>query len=159
MRINHVGEVCAQALYHSQAVTARDHTTRRQMEEAAREEVDHLAWCEQRLDELGSRKSYLNPVWYAGSFAIGALAGIAGDRWNLGFVAETERQVVEHLEGHLGKLPSRDFRSQDVVAAMKADEARHADHAVAAGAAELPPAVRSAMRGVSRIMTGTAHWV
>ena len=159
MRVNHVGEICAQALYHSQAVTASSDKTRMQMEEAAREEVDHLAWCEQRLNELGSRKSYLNPVWYAGAFSIGALAGLAGDRWNLGFVAETERQVVEHLEDHLGKLPSRDFRSREVVSAMKADEARHAEHAVSAGAAEFPQSMKSVMKGVSRVMTSTAHWI
>ena len=159
MRVNHVGEICAQALYHSQAITARDTTVRDSMRDAADEEVDHLAWCEQRIGELGGRKSLLNPLWYAGSFAIGAAAGIAGDRWNLGFVAETERQVVDHLEGHLGKLPENDVRSREVVKQMKQDEQQHAEQAITAGAAELPPPVRGLMKCASKVMTSTAYWI
>ena len=159
MRVNHVGEICAQALYNSQALTARDAATRDSMRQAAQEEVDHLAWCEQRIEELGGRKSLLNPLWYAGSFAIGTLAGIAGDRWNLGFVAETERQVVDHLEGHLGKLPEDDRRSREVVAQMKTDEQHHGEQAVAAGAAELPPPIKRLMKCASGVMTRTAYWV
>lgn len=159
MRVNHVGEICAQALYQSQAITAKDSETREQMKQAADEEVDHLAWCEQRIEELGGRKSILNPLWYGGAFAIGTLAGIAGDKWNLGFVAETERQVVEHLEGHLGELPENDLRSREVVAQMKEDEASHAEQAVAAGAAELPNPIKQFMRIASKVMIRTAYWV
>ena len=159
MRVNHVGEVCAQALYQSQALTARSEVTRHKMATAAAEEIDHLAWCEQRLEELDSRKSLLNPVWYAGSFAIGAIAGLAGDRWNLGFVEETEKQVVEHLENHLAELPEEDVRSREVVAKMQADEARHAQMARNAGASALPEPVRGLMRRVSRVMTRTAFWI
>ena len=159
MRVNHVGEICAQALYQSQALTAKDPSLRAKMQSAADEEVDHLAWCEQRLEELGSRKSILNPVWYAGSFAIGAAAGIAGDKWNLGFVAETERQVVEHLESHLTVLPEQDRRSREVVEQMKQDEAEHARMAVGAGAAALPAPVKSLMKLASRVMTRTAYWL
>ena len=159
MRINHVGEICAQALYQSQALTSRSPEIRKKMKQASEEEIDHLAWCEQRLGELGGRKSYLNPIWYAGSFAIGTAAGLAGDKWNLGFVAETEKQVVEHLDGHLGKLPKSDVRSREVVSQMKEDEAKHAEEAVDAGAAELPPPVRSLMKIASGIMTRTAYWI
>jgi ubiquinone biosynthesis monooxygenase Coq7 len=159
MRVNHVGEICAQALYHSQALTARDNRTHDQMQQAAAEENDHLAWCEQRIDELGGRKSLLNPLWYTGAFTIGALAGIAGDKWSLGFVAETERQVVDHLDRHLGKLPENDGRSREVVAQMKLDENNHAEAAVAAGAAELPRPVRRLMQLASKVMTSTAHWI
>ena len=159
MRVNHVGEVCAQALYHSQALTARDPTVRAAMQTAAAEETDHLAWCEQRLDELGARRSFLNPLWYLGAFGLGAAAGLAGDKWNLAFVAETERQVVAHLDRHLGKLPAADARSRAVVAQMRADENRHAEEAVAAGAAELPPPVKRAMQLAAGAMTATAHWV
>lgn len=159
MRVNHVGEVCAQALYHSQAMTTRDRRVREHMERAAAEENDHLAWCEQRIEELGARKSLLNPLWRIGAFTIGGVAGIAGDKWNLGFVAETERQVVAHLEGHLGKLPENDARSREVVAQMKEDERRHAETAVQAGAAELPPPVRRLMQLASKVMTSTAHWI
>ena len=159
MRVNHVGEICAQALYHSQAMTARDARVRERMQRAAAEENDHLAWCEQRIEELGARQSLLNPLWRAGAFAIGGAAGLAGDKWNLGFVAETERQVVAHLEGHLGKLPENDARSREVVAQMKEDERRHAEAAVEAGAAELPPPVRGLMQLASRVMTSTAHWI
>lgn len=159
MRVNHVGEVCAQALYQSQAITARSKETREKMQQAAAEENDHLAWCEQRLEELGDRKSLLNPIWYAGSFAIGGIAGLAGDKWNLGFVAETERQVVEHLDGHLTALPETDLRSREIVEQMRADEAEHAEMAVDAGAAPLPESVRQAMKLVSGFMTRTAYWV
>ena len=159
MRVNHVGEVCAQALYQAQALTARTPELRQQMERAAREETDHLAWTQQRLDELGDRPSLLNPLWYAGAFGIGVLAGRLGDATSLGFVVETERQVEQHLAGHLDRLPAGDGRSRALVAAMKEDEARHADHALAAGAALLPLPVRLLMRGAARLMTGTAHYV
>ena len=159
MRVNHVGEVCAQALYHSQAITARDRRIRARMEQAAAEENDHLAWCEQRMEELGARKSLLNPLWRLGAFGIGGLAGLAGDRWNLAFVAETERQVVAHLEDHLGKLPKNDTRSRALVAQMKTDEHQHAEAAVEAGAAELPPPIVRLMRLAAKAMTSTAHWV
>jgi ubiquinone biosynthesis monooxygenase Coq7 len=157
MRVNHVGEVCAQALYQGQALTARDARARATLEQAAREEEDHLAWSVERIRELGGRTSLLNPVWYAGSLAIGALAGAAGDRWNLGFLAETERQVEEHLSGHLEKLPSNDERTRAVVAAMRADEARHRDTALGLGAAALPRPVARAMRLASRVMTRVAY--
>ena len=159
MRVNHVGEVCAQALYQSQALTARREETRQRMERAAQEENDHLVWCEQRIDELGSRKSLLNPLWYAGSFTIGSLAGLAGDRWNLGFVVETERQVVKHLDEHLRRLPAEDRRSRAIVEQMKIDEGEHATTALRAGAAELPEPVKGLMRLASRVMTRTAHWI
>jgi len=157
MRVNHVGEVCAQALYQAQALTARTETMRQQMLEAAREETDHLAWTRQRLDELGARPSLLNPLWYAGSFAIGLLAGRLGDRNSLGFVVETERQVEQHLAGHLDRLPSHDTRSRAIVAKMQDDERRHAEAALDAGAAELPAPVRWLMRSAARVMTGTAQ--
>lgn len=159
MRVNHVGEICAQALYQSQALTAKDPATKAQMQSAADEEVDHLAWCEQRIDELGGRKSLLNPFWYAGAFVIGAAAGIAGDKWNLGLVAETERQVVKHLDDHLGKLPENDLRSKKVVTQMKQDEIQHAEQAMAAGAAELPQSAKWLMKCASKVMTKTAYWV
>jgi ubiquinone biosynthesis monooxygenase Coq7 len=157
MRVNHVGEICAQALYQAQALTARTEALRRQMDEAAREESDHLAWTQQRLDELGDRPSWLNPLWYAGSFGIGLLAGRLGDRTSLGFVVETERQVEEHLAGHLDRLPGDDHRSRAIVAQMKLDEARHADEAQAAGGIALPAPVRWLMRGAAKVMTTTAH--
>lgn len=157
MRVNHVGEVCAQALYQAQALTARTPELRHQMTQAAREETDHLAWTQQRLDELGDRPSLLNPLWYAGAFGIGVLAGRLGDATSLGFVVETERQVEQHLASHLERLPAEDGRSRALVAAMKEDEARHADQALAAGAAPLPLPVRWLMRGAARLMTGTAH--
>ena len=157
MRVNHTGEVCAQALYQSQALTARSEAIRDAMERAAREEEDHLRWCEQRLAELDSRHSRLNPLWYAGSFAIGGLAGLAGDRWNLGFVAETERQVVRHLESHLRELPTQDQRSRAIVEQMKIDEAEHATLAVEAGAAELPTPVKGLMRLTAKFMTTVAY--
>lgn len=158
MRVNHAGEVCAQALYHGQAMTARTSTARDALDQAAQEETEHLAWTERRIAELGGRKSLLGPVWYAGSFALGAAAGFAGDRWNLGFLAETERQVVRHLEGHLERLPAADSKSRAILEQMKEDEARHATSAFKHGAAELPWPVRAAMRFSSRVMTRTAYW-
>jgi ubiquinone biosynthesis monooxygenase Coq7 len=157
MRVNHVGEVCAQALYQGQALTARDPHARQALERAAREEEDHLAWSAQRVHELGGRTSLLNPVWYAGAFAIGTVAGALGDRWNLGFLAETERQVEEHLSGHLERLPSEDARTRTLVEAMRADEARHRDTALRLGAAELPRPIRLAMRVASGFMTRVAY--
>jgi len=156
MRVNHCGEVCAQALYQAQAVTARKKSVCKAMEIAAREENDHLAWCAERLRQLGSHKSYLNPVWYCGSFLLGAAFGIAGDRWNLGFLAETERQVVNHLEGHLKKLPVDDCRSRAIVEQMRDDEASHATQAVNAGARELPPPIKRLMALTAKLMTTTA---
>lgn len=157
MRINHVGEVCAQALYTGQAAVARDETTRQHLLEAAQEETDHLAWCAQRLAELDSRPSLLNPLWYAGSFAIGALAGLRGDGWNLGFVVETERQVEAHIDEHLESLPPADARSRAILEVMKADEARHADNAEAAGARILPPPVPTLMAAASKLMKAVSY--
>jgi ubiquinone biosynthesis monooxygenase Coq7 len=159
MRVNHVGEVCAQALYQGQALTARDPRARASLEQAAREEEDHLAWSAERIRELGGRPSLLNAFWYAGAFTIGAVAGVAGDRWNLGFLAETERQVEEHLRGHLGKLPANDARTRVLVEAMRADEARHRDTALRLGAAELPRPIKLAMRLASGVMTRVAYRV
>lgn len=157
MRVNHVGEVCAQALYQAQALSTRDPALKRHFEEAAREETDHLAWTQQRLDELGASRSILNPLWYAGAFGIGLLAGRAGDAVSLGFVVETERQVEQHLEGHLSTLPAADLRSQAIVRQMKEDEARHGLAAQQAGAAELPAPLRWAMRAAAKVMTTTAY--
>ncbi len=157
MRVNHVGEVCVQAMYAAQALTARTPELRAQMVAAGREETDHLAWTERRLDELGDRTSLLNPLWYAGAFAIGLLAGRAGDRISLGFVVETERQVEAHLASHLQRLPEADAESRAVVAQMKDDEARHADEALAAGGAAMPAPVRWLMQSAARVMTRTAH--
>ena len=159
MRVNHVGEVCAQALYQGQALTARDPATRQALDGAAREEEDHLAWSAERIRELNGRLSLLNPLWYAGSFAIGAAAGLLGDRWNFAFLAETERQVEEHLARHLEALPLEDERTRAVVEAMRADEARHRQTALGLGAAELPEPVRRAMRLASRVMTTVAYRV
>lgn len=159
MRVNHAGEVCAQALYHGQALTARDSNARAALEQAATEEGDHLAWTEGRIEELGGRKSLLNPLWYAGSFALGAAAGLLGDRWNLGFLAETERQVVAHLDGHLERLPAADTKSRSIVEQMRDDEARHATSALRHGGTALPDPVRRAMALSSRVMTGTAYWI
>jgi ubiquinone biosynthesis monooxygenase Coq7 len=159
MRVNHAGEIAAQALYHGQAMAARSDATRKMLLDAAREETDHLAWCESRLKELESRPSLLNPLWYAGSFFIGALAALAGDRASLGFVVETERQVEGHLDEHLGRLPAADLRSRAIVQQMRADEAAHGANARAAGGAELPRPVRVLMRHTARIMTGAAYWV
>jgi len=159
MRINHVGEVCAQALYQAQALTARSDALRRQMLAAAREESDHLAWTQSRLAQLGERVSLLNPLWYAGAFGIGVLAGRLGDATSLGFVVETERQVEEHLAGHLDRLPASDRASRAIVEQMKLDEARHADEALAAGAQRLPAPARWLMKAAARVMTATAHHI
>lgn len=159
MRVNHAGEIAAQALYHGQALTARNEAVRRSLLEAARDETDHLAWCEQRVRELDSRTSLLAPIWYAGSFAIGALAGLAGDRTSLGFVAETEKQVIEHLESHLHELPPDDERSRRIVEQMRADEARHGAEARSAGGRDLPRPVRELMRRTAQVMTRTAYRV
>jgi ubiquinone biosynthesis monooxygenase Coq7 len=157
MRVNHAGEVAAQALYHAQALFARDPEVREFMINAAREETDHLAWCETRLRELGARPSMLKPLWYAGSFGIGTLAALMGDRASLGFVAETERQVEGHLRGHLDRLPSGDVRSRAIVEAMRHDEAGHGHQAQSAGGARLPGPVRELMRQTARVMTHTAY--
>ena len=159
MRVNHVGEVCAQALYQAQALTARSETLREQMLAAARDEVDHLAWTEARLKALGDRPSLLNPLWYAGAFAIGLTAGRLGDQASLGFVVETERQVEAHLASHLDRLPAGDAESRAIVAQMKADEARHADEALAAGATPLPAPIQVLMRAAAKVMTTVAHRV
>ncbi len=157
MRINHVGEVCAQGLYFGQAAVARDDDTRAHLLEAAQEETDHLAWCARRLRELDSRPSLFNPLWYAGSHAIGVLAGLRGDGWNLGFVVETERQVEAHLDEHLDILPPADLRSRDVLQVMKADEARHADQAEDAGARTLPFPIPGVMQFASQVMKTVAY--
>jgi ubiquinone biosynthesis monooxygenase Coq7 len=159
MRVNHVGEVCAQALYEGQAATTADPTLERFFREAAAEEGDHLAWTRERLDALGARPSLLNPLWYAGAFAFGALAGRLGDRFSLGFMVETERQVERHLAGHLERLPAQDAASRAVVERMREDEAGHADRAEALGGAPMPEPVRVAMRLAARVMTATAHRV
>ena len=159
MRVNHSGEVSAQALYQGQALTARLEEVRSSMERAALEENDHLAWTEQRLDELGSHKSLLNPIWYSGSFAIGALAGAIGDKWSLGFVAETEHQVIKHLDNHLAKLPEHDQRSRLILEQMKLDEAHHATVALEGGGAELPWPVKKLMTAMSKVMTTTAYYI
>ena len=159
MRVNHAGEIAAQALYHGQAFAAQNASTRDMLLHAAREEADHLAWCATRLTELESRPSLLDPLWYAGSFAIGALAGLMGDRISLGFVVETERQVEGHLDGHLGSLPPDDARSRAIVDAMRTDEIAHRASAKAAGGLDLPPPVRALMRATARIMTETAYWL
>ncbi|MEO8164893.1 MAG: 2-polyprenyl-3-methyl-6-methoxy-1,4-benzoquinone monooxygenase [Betaproteobacteria bacterium] len=159
MRVNHAGEICAQALYHGQALTARSQEVRCALKHAAMQETEHLAWTQQRIDELGGRTSMLNPLLYAGSFAIGAASGLLGDKWNLGFLAETEKQVEGHLDGHLDRLPAEDLKSRAIVAQMKRDEAAHARTAVSHGAAELPQLARHAMRAASRFMTGATYWV
>lgn len=159
MRVNHVGEVCAQALYTAQALATRDPQLRRHFESAAREETDHLAWTRARLEELGDRPSLLNPLWYAGAFGLGLLAGRLGDRISLGFVVETERQVESHLESHLDRLPAGDHASRAIVIQMKQDEAAHAAQALAAGGAELPAPAKALMRAAAKVMTTTAHYV
>ena len=153
MRVNHVGEVCAQALYQGQALTSRSADVKNKMQEAADEEIDHLNWCYQRIEQLDGHTSYLNPFWYAGSFALGVGAGLAGDKWSLGFLAETERQVVEHLHSHLDRLPEEDTISRAVVEQMAIDEAKHAEMAVDNGAAELPQPIKDLMRITARFMT------
>ena len=159
MRVNHTGEICAQALYQGQALTARNEEARSALDRAAREETDHLAWTAHRIEELGGRTSLLNPFFYAGSFAIGALSGLLGDRWNLGFLAETERQVVSHLEGHLSRLPAGDSKSRAIVDEMRNDEARHAADAIQHGGAALPGPAKLAMQAASRVMTSAAYWL
>lgn len=159
MRINHTGEVCAQALYQGQALTARLPEVRAKMERSAQEENDHLAWCEERIAALGDRKSLLNPLWYASSFAIGAAAGLAGDKWSLGFVVETERQVERHLDHHLEQIPSHDAKDRAVLEQMKADEIHHAEVARTAGGAELPAPIRWGMHLTSKVMTKAVYWV
>jgi len=159
MRVNHVGEICAQALYTAQAVATRDDALRKHFEHAAREETDHLAWTQARLDQLGARPSLLNPLWYAGAFGLGLVAGRLGDRVSLGFVVETERQVETHLESHLARLPQADHASRAIVAQMKTDEAAHAAQALAQGAKELPRAAKALMRAAAKVMTTTAYVV
>ncbi|WP_168381415.1 2-polyprenyl-3-methyl-6-methoxy-1,4-benzoquinone monooxygenase [Acinetobacter indicus] len=159
MRVNHSGEVCAQALYHGQALTAKLPNVRREMEQAAIEEQDHLAWCEDRLKELDSHTSLLNPVWYGLSFGMGAIAGIAGDKYSLGFVAETERQVSLHLEDHIRQLPGHDERSRKILEQMNEDELHHRDTALNAGGVDLPAPVRIAMTGISKLMTKTSYYI
>ena len=157
MRVNHVGEVCAQALYQSQKLVARNPEIRQMLEHSGQEEMDHLAWCETRLQELGSHTSYLNPIWYVGSFAIGLAAGLAGDKWSLGFVAETEKQVENHLESHLQKLPVEDDRSRAIVEQMRIDEIEHGQAAIVAGGAVLPESIQKVMQAMSKVMTATAY--
>ena len=159
MRINHTGEVCAQALYQGQALTARNPEIRTTLGRAADEEQDHLAWCEERLNQLGGRKSVLNPIMYGGSFALGALAGLLGDRWNMAFLAETERQVEGHLTGHLDRLPASDAKSRAVLEQMRNDEAAHAVTAQQHGAADMPEPIKIAMRAGSQVMKSTTYWV
>jgi ubiquinone biosynthesis monooxygenase Coq7 len=156
MRVNHTGEVCAQALYQGQALTAQQHETRRQMKQAAIEENDHLAWCRQRVKELGGHTSLLNPIWYTGSLAMGAASGLLGDKWSLGFLAETEDQVVKHIEGHLQQLPDGDNKSHAILVQMKTDEAKHKTSALNAGGSPLPDPVKKMMTLLSRVMTSTA---
>lgn len=159
MRVNHAGEVCAQALYHGQALVTRSVALQTQLKQAAMEEGDHLFWCNKRLDELGSHTSYLNPLWYAGSFAMGVAAGCVSDECSLGFVAETESQVVKHLENHLKSLPEEDKKSLKILHQMQADEAHHRDEAIKAGAKKLPEIVRKAMGLVAKVMVKTAYWI
>jgi ubiquinone biosynthesis monooxygenase Coq7 len=159
MRVNHSGEICAQALYQGQALTARDPAVQQTLQRAAQEETEHLAWTARRVHELGGHLSLLNPFWYTGSLAIGAVAGLLGDKWNLGFLAETERQVGHHLQSHLERLPKQDEKSRAIVAQMHTDEVGHADMAVSLGAAELPQPVQLAMKLNGKVMTGTSYWV
>ena len=159
MRINHSGEVAAQGLYQGHAAVARDRSIEQQMQRAADEEFDHLAWCEERLTELGAAPSKLSPFWYAGAFAIGAASGVLGDRWSLGFIAETERQVCEHLESHFERLPREDARSRAILERMHEEEAEHGENAIDAGAAELPPPVKRLMKLTAKVMTRTAYWL
>ena len=159
MRVNHVGEICAQALYQGQALTSRDPALREALRGAADEETEHLAWTEQRIAELGGRKSLLNPLWYVGALSMGLIAGKFGDKWNLGFLAETERQVEAHLDSHLQELPEQDMRSREIVDQMRIDEIGHADTAIHLGAAELPAPVKAGMKLAAKVMTGTAYRV
>jgi ubiquinone biosynthesis monooxygenase Coq7 len=157
MRVNHVGEVCAQALYQSQKLLARDSHIQEMLNHSAQEEMDHLAWCEARVKELGSHTSYLNPFWYAGSFVIGLIAGLAGDKWSLGFVAETEKQVENHLQSHLETLPENDQQSRAIVQQMRLDEIEHGKDAIDAGGVVLPPVIQKLMEASSKLMTSTAY--
>ena len=159
MRVNHAGEVAAQALYQGHATVARDKSIEAQLQEAADEEFDHLAWCEQRIGELGEEVSRLTPVWYAGAFAIGAASGILGDKWSLGFIQETEKQVCAHLDSHLDSLPDHDAKSRAIVEQMRDEEEEHGANAAKAGAAELPPPVKRLMQMTAKLMTKTAYWV
>ena len=159
MRVNHSGEICAQALYQGQALTARDPAVQQKLQQAAQEETEHLAWTSKRVQDMGGHLSLLNPLWYGSSLALGAVAGLLGDKWNLGFLAETERQVGAHLQSHLARLPLQDAKSRAVVEQMYVDETRHADMALQLGGAELPPPVKLAMRLGSKVMTRTAYWV
>ena len=159
MRINHAGEVCAQALYQGQAMVARTPETRALLEQAVREERDHLAWCHTRINELNGTTSRLTPIFYASSFALGAISGLLGDKWSMGFLVETERQVEAHLGDHLERLPETDVRSRQIIEAMRTDEIHHAQTGLEHGAVELPPPLKAAMRGVSKIMTATTYWL
>lgn len=159
MRVNHVGEICAQALYQSQALFSRSPDQRQQLEHAAQEELDHLAWTAERIGQLGTHASHLAPIWWLGAFGFGTIAGLAGDRWSLGFVVETERQVEAHLGGHLQRLPPQDSASRAIVSQMKTEEAAHADNALAAGAAPLPGWIKALMRASAKVMTTVAHRV
>lgn len=159
MRVNHSGEVCAQALYQGQALTAKSLQTREKLEQAGLEEGDHLAWCESRIRELNNHTSYLNPFWYMGSFALGMIAGIAGDRWNLGFIAETEHQVVDHLNNHLKQLPKNDHKSHAILQQMREDENHHAQTAIINGASILPKPIQLSMRITSKLMTYSSYWI
>ncbi len=159
MRVNHVGEVCAQALYQGQLLVARDEGTKRVLEDAAREERDHLAWCAGRINELGGRTSLLSPLFYAGAWSLGVVSGLAGDKWSMGFLVETERQVEAHLDTHLEKLPENDLHSRAIVAQMRADEIVHGNSGEAHGGLPLPPQIKAAMRASSKLMTTSTYWV
>lgn len=159
MRINHCGEVCAQALYNGQSLTAKNPQIVEALQQASKEETEHLAWCEKRIHALGGRTSLLNPLWYAGSFTLGAIAGAIGDKWNLGFLAETEHQVGAHLDKHLHELPASDEKSRAILEQMKTDEAQHADTAISLGGAELPAPIKSAMKQMSKVMTSTTYYL
>ena len=159
MRVNHTGEICAQALYQAQSLTAQSNITQENMQQAALDEIDHLAWCEQRLRELNGRPSYLNFIWYSGSFLLGALAGAAGDRWSLGFVAETERQVTAHLQRHVQKIPKDDHKTRSILIQMASDEMLHANHAENSGGKPLPPAIQQTMRWMARCMTWMSYHI
>ena len=159
MRVNHCGEVCAQALYNGQSLTAKNPQIVDALQQASKEETEHLAWCEKRIHELGGHTSLLNPIWYAGSFTLGAIAGAIGDKWNLGFLAETEHQVGAHLEKHLHELPASDEKSRAILQQMKTDEAQHADTAISLGGAELPAPIKAAMKQMSKVMTSTTYYL
>lgn len=159
MRVNHCGEVCAQALYNGQSLTAKNPQIVDALQQASKEETEHLAWCEKRIHALGGHTSFLNPLWYAGSFTLGAIAGAIGDKWNLGFLAETEHQVGAHLEKHLHELPASDEKSRAILEQMKTDEAQHADTAIGLGGAELPAPIKAAMKQMSKVMTSTTYYL